>query len=169
MKKTALYLSIALILVLSLTACTKAKNGGVSSPSNISPSSPAPAAGKVSVVVESAADDVLTQYDSVNEFIEFKEAGYQRIIIEVDIAVKSFKFIEIGIRENSADNLYYEKSVLFSLDELSPEKPFVVTWMDQGALPHRGISFVDDNNAVRYFYINMSGLDGSLSLIEFKG
>ena len=61
----------------------------------------------------------------------------------------------------------YEQSELYSLDKLTPDRPFIAVWMPQGIVPHRGISFVDKNGTARYFAIAESGYDGSLFLIEF--
>jgi hypothetical protein len=46
---------------------------------------------------------------------------------------------------------------LFSIDELSPEKPFVVQLLIPGSTPAYGISFVDENGDEKYYTINMSG------------
>ena len=114
-----------------------------------------------------ANDAILGSYDSFESFVEFDEAGYQRIVLATNIAVKSFKYIEIGFNPDD-DRMFFEKSVLYELQTLTPEKPFLVTWMGLGTMPHRGISFVDENNLTRYFLIHESGLDGSLLVTEFK-
>jgi hypothetical protein len=85
-------------------------------------------------------------------------------MFKTNAAAKDFKFIEIGYDEDK----YFESAVLYSLAELTPEKPFVVTWIEWGALPRRGISFSDENNVTRYFYLARSGENGDLLLAEFK-
>lgn len=118
--------------------------------------------------IDFATDERVSKYSSVNEFIEFKEPGYQKIILTTDRKVTNFKFIEIGYTEENYHYKYYEKSVLYSTSEFSPEKPFVVTWMEWGdIIKYRGISFVDENNITKNYYLCQSGKDGSLHLIEF--
>jgi len=123
---------------------------------------------EVLVSVDYATDELLSKYNSFNEFVEFEDEGYQRIIFTTSIAVKDFRFIEVGFKDEDKKVAFFENDVLYSMAELSPEKPFVVTWMEWGTIPHRGISFVDETNTTRYFYISMSGKDGSLLLVEFK-
>ena len=111
---------------------------------------------------------MLDKYDSYAEFIEFSDEDYQKIIIMTNIAVSDFKFIEIEfLSDGDSDSMFGEKRVVYALGELSPEKPFVVTWMGWGMIPHRGVSFVDEKGATRYFAISVSGLDGSLIFAEF--
>lgn len=121
----------------------------------------------VDIRIDLATDELLNKYNSYNEFIEFEGEGYQRIVIIPNTEVKNFKFIEIGYEESENQLKYFEKNVLYSINKLSPEKPFVVKWMERGLIPHRGISFVDENNTTRYFYIANSGRDGALLLLEF--
>lgn len=124
---------------------------------------------EVLVSVDYATDELLSKYDSYAEWIEFEDEGYQKIIFTTNIAAKDFKFIEVNYRTEDADIIFFENEVLYSLEELSPEEPFVVTWMEWGSIPHRGVSFVDETDTTRYFCIVMSGKDGSLHLDEFMG
>jgi len=106
------------------------------------------------ISVTLASDEFLSKYNSFVEFVEFDEEGYQKIVITTNVAVKDFKFIEIGI---NFDPFYiYERSVVYSMDELLPESPFVVTWLEQGTFPHRGISYLDDNHTRKYFSLSMN-------------
>jgi hypothetical protein len=132
------------------------------------PESTTPVTDEVFVSVDYATDELLNKYDSFDEFVEFKDVGYQKIIFTTSIAVKDFRFIEVGYKDEDMNVTFFENKILYSLKELSPEKPFVVTWMEWGSIPHRGISFVDETNKTRYFYMAMSGENGSLLLVEFK-
>ena len=120
------------------------------------------------VSVDYATDELLSTYDSCAEFIEFEDEGYQKIIFTTNIPVKDFRFIAVDYKEENTNIVFFESEVLFSLKELTPEEPFVVTWMEWGSTPHRGISFIDETDATRYFYIAMSGEDSSLLLVEFE-
>ena len=116
------------------------------------------------ISVEYATDELINKYDAVEEF---EEAGFQKIIFTTNLAVKNFRFIEISSREEDGNIKFYESKVLYSLDEFVPEKPFVVTWMEQGAIPHRGVALDDESGTTRHFYLSMSGEDGSVLLVEF--
>ncbi len=122
---------------------------------------------KVEISVDFMREEFLGKYASYEEFIEFDDDGYQKIVITTNVAVKDFKFIEIGYEEKETSVVFSENKVLYLLEELMPEKPFIVTWMEQGAIPHRGISFIDETNTTRWFYIATSGEDGSPLLVEF--
>lgn len=116
------------------------------------------------VSVDYVTDELINKYDAVEEF---DEAGDQKIIFTTNLAVKNFRFIEIGYQEDDGNIKFFENKALFSLDEFLPEKPFVVTWMEQGAMPHRGIAFDDESGTTWHFFISMSGEDGSVLLVEF--
>lgn len=118
---------------------------------------------KTVVSVTVAEEEALSGYDSYHEFIEFEEKGYQRIIFHAAIPLKEFKFIEII---NNDEGLPVKARALYSLNELKPDEPFVVTWMEWGSMPHRGIVFIDEDNETRCYFIAMSGDDGSLVLNE---
>lgn len=116
------------------------------------------------VSVEVATGEVLSKYSSYHEFIEFKEKDYQKLVFQAAVPLKSFTFIEI-IRNDKG--MPEKGRVLYSLDELNPDKPFVVTWMEWGLLPHRGITFIDNTNETKCFFIGQSGDDGSMLLTEY--
>lgn len=116
------------------------------------------------VSVDYATDELINEYDAVEEF---EEPGYQKIIFTTNLAVKNFRFFEISYQEEDGNINFFENKVLFSLDEFLPEKPFVVTWMEQGAISHRGVAFDDENGTTRHFYLSMSGEDESVLLVEF--
>ena len=116
------------------------------------------------VSVDYATAELINRYDAVEEF---EEAGFQKIIFTTNLAVKNFRFIEISYQEKDGNIKFFENKVLFSLDEFVPEKPFVVTWTEQGAIPHRGIAFDDESGTTRHYYLSMSGEDGSVLLVEF--
>lgn len=127
-----------------------------------------PPTGDTHLTIEYASDEVLNSYESITEFIEFDDEGYQKIIIRPTLLVKDFAFVETGFQDKEDDIVFYVENTLFSVDELSPTEAFVVTWMGWGAIPHRGITFLDENNQQRYFHIIESGMDGSVLLAEFE-
>ena len=116
---------------------------------------------KVEISVDFADNVNLDSFASLNEF---HDEGDQRIIFMTNVPVAGFSYVEIGYTEDSD---FFVDDVLFSLFELLPDSPFVVTWMHQGYIPHRGITYAGENGETRYFTINQSGEDGSLILVEF--
>lgn len=181
MKKAKWILFFLIIATLLFVGCAKTPapvNGSASLPKpdvskgeevldSTKDAEPPELAEEVHLTVELATDENLSTYDSFTEFIEFDDEGYQKIIITTNIAVEDFKFIEIGFEEKDSDIIFLESEVLYYLEELTPEEPFLVTWMEWGSFPHRGISFIDETGATRHFYLGMSGEDGSLYLAEF--
>lgn len=151
----------------SISADTQKDESGISNIYN-PPESTTPAAGEVFVSVDYITDEFLGNYDSVDEFVDYENEYSQKIVFTTNTVIKNFKYIEIGHKAEDTCLVYFESAVLYSLDALLPEKPFVVTWMEVGdAVSYRGIAFTDENNTTRYFYITISGKDGSLLLIEF--
>ena len=117
------------------------------------------------VRVQVATEELLNQFAAFHEFIEFDEPGYQRILITTDRVLRDFHFISISMEEFADGELaLMAEEFLYTVAEVTPDMPFVVTWMDQGTIPHRGISFRDENGQMRGFTINLSGYDGSIIL-----
>lgn len=180
MKQAKLLLLFMVVFAMLFAACANPSAPGSDSsqspdPSDseteetLEPTIPSDSATEEALVsVDYASDELLSEYDSFSEFIEFEDEGFQKIIFTTNIAVKDFRFIEVGYKDDDIDFTFFENDVLYSLEELSPAKPFVVTWMEQGTIPHRGISFIDETGATRYFCIAMSGEDGSVFLVEFN-
>jgi hypothetical protein len=125
--------------------------------------------GEVCVSVDYASDEILDKYDSYDEYVEPEDSSYQvKVIFTTSAPVKDFKFLEGSFVGGEDNNLSFNASnVLYSIDELSPEKPLVIGTVFHGDFPTRGISFVDESNTTRYFTLMMSGKDGSLFLGEF--
>jgi hypothetical protein len=182
-------LALTLLLMLSLAACNDNNNNADSNtnappttalelatpsepPIRSKPAAPSETtvtsiSEKVSVSVDYAPDEISGEYDFFED--EYGDYETERIMFRTNTAVKDFSFIEIGFIEKDTDLKYYKsRSSLYSMNEFLPEKPLVVTWLEQGLMPHRGISFVDENDKTRYFYLSKSGEDNSLLLIEFE-
>ena len=118
----------------------------------------------VIISIDYATDKVLSGYASYEEFDEFDGGDYPRIVISTNMPLRDFTYIDVGIREEGADIVLYENAMLDWVDELTPERPFVATWMERGSIPHRGISYTDEYGSIKYYAISMSGEDGSLLL-----
>lgn len=94
------------------------------------------------------------------------EPGGQRIVFSTEVAVSQFQFMTLTYGEENFVPMAGE--VLYSLDILNPEKPFVVEWVHVGCFTSgRGISFVDPEGVIRHFEIVLSNESGLLFLSEF--
>lgn len=180
MKRTKLLLLFVVAFAVSFAGCTISFKPGGESSQTLSaaasktekvtepPESTTSAREEVLVSVDYATDEVLSGYGSFTEFVEDEGEIAQKIVFTTNVEAKGFKYIEVGYRDDGVNIVFFENKVLFSPGELSPKKPFAATWMERGAIPHRGISFIDETDTARYFYIAMSGEDGSLLLVEFE-
>jgi hypothetical protein len=102
-----------------------------------------------------ATDELLNKYDSFHEYINDEDGA--ELIIWTDIVIKDFAFIAVDHDDAGGKLSFLAGDALFSVEELSPEKPFVVKLVIPGSIPAYGISFADENGAERFFSINLSG------------
>ena len=113
-----------------------------------------------------ATDQVINKSD---ELYEYNDSDYgEKIVIRTDGIQKNLDFISIGFESRDGQTVLFAEDILYSINELSPEKVLVIKTLISEGIPSRGVSFLDANNIKRYFYIIESGIDGSLSLIEFQ-
>jgi len=118
----------------------------------------------VNLQIQRVTDEL--RLETYHEFVEF--ADQPRIAITTDTPLRHFTFVELDFDFFESDNM--RVIILDSVDELSPETPFVVTWQPLGMVPHRGIFFTERNeyagNFARVFSISESEYDGTLMLTE---
>ncbi|MCL2839495.1 MAG: hypothetical protein FWE05_01890 [Defluviitaleaceae bacterium] len=81
----------------------------------------------------------------------------QLIAFTVNIPVKNFRYF----RTNGAEFVYEIPEMLYTLDMLLPEEPFITTWWAAGPHSQFGISFDDESGITRYYALNwdLSGYD----------
>jgi len=181
MKKRALCVILFILVTLSFVACQAA-------PAEPIPPEPTPTAtptpeptpeltgtASANVQVHLATDELLSQFESYHEFIEFDEPGYQRIVITTDAPLRHLTFVELRPAEPWPETdregipPYEVWNPMYWIEEFTPEKPFVVTWMALcSGVAHRGIHFMsEDSTEWQGLAIRKSGYDGSPSLSEF--
>lgn len=102
-----------------------------------------------------AEEELLDQYDSFHEYNT--DDSSTRFIIWTDVEVKDFAFISIEYQQEGDEISLLAGDVLFSVDELLPEKPFVVEMTAPEVLPLYGISVLDEHDRTRYLSINYDG------------
>jgi len=131
------------------------------------------------------ADESNTHLDTVNEYVDISENADYHVFIEPNGFVKTlfttektisdFQFISLKHSfqrdENCCDEVClctFIEDILYSLEELTPEKPLFTEWRNIGCFTtNRGISFVYDG-VRRYFNIILSNKSGHLFLSEFE-
>jgi len=119
---------------------------------------PPPEGGQVSARL--ATDELLNGYRDYLD-LSWVEEGDLRVAFTSNMRFMNFRVVTLGYD----DGLYVSGEVIVQ-KELFPGRPIVVTWPEQGDVPHRGISFVDENDETRYFVLETAG-DGFL-LVEFN-
>ena len=102
-----------------------------------------------------ASDELLDKYNSYHEYIS--DERIVRIMIWTDTSIKDFAFISVDHDETGDKITYLAGDILFSLDELTPKKPFVAEIFSPEIFPVNGISFRDENGVKRYFCILSDG------------
>jgi len=79
------------------------------------------------------------------------------LAISPEITVTSFKFVTVKTEETESGLQYLTDEERYSMDELTPDKPFLVKMQFAGMLPTYGIAFEDQNGRERFYTINMKG------------
>jgi len=109
-------------------------------------------------------DYVLFDLEQVEHYHEFihpnpwinERGSHMRIVFTTQVTVRNFKFLDIIWMDSSqiegAEAHYLVRNVLYSLEELTPEIPFVVTGISLGCvLAREAFSFIDEDDELRVF------------------
>ncbi|MDR3013476.1 MAG: fibrobacter succinogenes major paralogous domain-containing protein [Chitinispirillales bacterium] len=100
------------------------------------------------IAVTFSTDPFAGRFDYVDTESEGK---YNRFIFTTDVAVKGFHYIEIG---HNDDPFYLRvERALYQRSEFLPGHPVVVSASVLSRIPQRGISYLDENNTRRYFFL----------------
>jgi len=99
---------------------------------------------EITLNITYVTEDFLDEFESFSKFID---TGSFEIAFITNTPFRDFRLIAV----DGAEIEFVVCDELYFLDELSPDTPFVTTWNARGSMPHRGISFVDENDVVRYF------------------
>ncbi|MCL2739990.1 MAG: S-layer homology domain-containing protein [Oscillospiraceae bacterium] len=102
------------------------------------------------------------------ELSHMVESGIpEKLIFKTDTIARDFRYLKIRIvGDEELGYTFVEDYVFCYFNEMSAKYPLVVTWQEQGAMYRRAISFLDENCAIRYYYIEKSEYD-EFSLVEF--
>ena len=181
-------LLLALAMTMALVSCTQkkgqndsgsqgnnsqtegqndAQNGGQEDPDQEDPQDDDPMAIEPLVEIDYAGEDLLAQKDAYDEYIVEGTEGSEfqvKVLFTAKETVKNFKVLSINA---AAEEGVKVEGELYTQEELTPEKAFVLGMIFAGDVPNMGISYEDASGTVHYYSINMSGKDGSLLLVAF--
>jgi len=114
--------------------------------------------GKVWVSFSYIDDESLKKYASYDSFIENEE--HLKIAFTSNVTAKDFSWLAISFSDEGYNEGFQIMEELYSLNELNPQKPFVVSWQEVGIFPHRGFSYRDENWQKQYYAL-LSGNYGA--------
>ena len=117
------------------------------------------------ITISNAPGNIASEYHSFVDHPEEKRR--EKLMLTTKERVENFAYIEIDVYlDDDGNRSIYKNGVLYSMDALTPEKPFVVEFVHMGHTPHRAISFTH-KGVLRHYYITHCGEDGTDLLIEF--
>ena len=108
----------------------------------------------------------LANYEIIHTEIMYPDGGEMVFISQKNLS--DFCFIKIKHDINGDEIILSEGEIIFELREWNSKEAIAVTTYVAGSIPDIGITFTDENGVRRYYYIVLSGMDGSLSLEEFE-
>lgn len=90
-----------------------------------------------------------------------------KVVFSTESTVTDFRVLSISMQDyDDSGNFTFAAEELFTLDELTSERPLEAGLQFIGTIPNNGISFVDPDGNTKYYAVDMSGRDGSLFLWE---
>jgi len=107
--------------------------------------------GEVSISVLYADESFMKKYKTYNSFIKNDEYAH-KIVFVPNVPVKDFSWLSIGISYDGSDAIVWEiEDELYTLEELTPKKPLVVSWVEVGMMSAFGFSYRDKDGQRKYF------------------
>ena len=110
----------------------------------------------LSVSIE-AVEDQVPKAGSYCQYINDENGIF--LVISPNAVIRSFRFVTVQVDDTELGLIYSISDELYSIDELTQDKPFLVKMQFVGLLPTYGIVFEDQKNNERFYTINMRGID----------
>ena len=110
----------------------------------------------LSVSIE-AVEDQVAKAGSYCQYINDENGIF--LVISPNAVIRSFRFVTVQVDDTELGLIYSISDELYSIDELTQDKPFLVKMQFVGLLPTYGIVFEDQKNNERFYTINMRGID----------
>ena len=76
--------------------------------------------------------------------------------------------VKFGLLDWFETESWQMAQVLYTIDEMDPEHPFLAQVVFWGDMTTYGISFTDENGQARHYALSISGRDGSLVCTEYQ-
>lgn len=107
--------------------------------------------GEVLIDISYADEDFFKKYTDYDSFIENEEYAHKIAFIP-NVPVKDFSWLSISIDYDDNDEIVWDiGEELYSLKELHPQKPLVVSWVEVGIMSVFGFSYRDKDGQKKYF------------------
>lgn len=110
----------------------------------------------LSVSIE-AVEDQVAKAGSYCQYVNDENGIF--LVISPNAVIRSFRFVTVQVDDTELGLIYSISDELYSIDELTQDKPFLVKMQFVGLLPTYGIVFEDQKNNERFYTINMRGID----------
>jgi len=105
---------------------------------------------EIIINVSYADDSFFEKYDAYDSFIQNEDSG--RIVFTSNVPVNDFSWLSLNMEFDDIDGFIYDiEEELYSLDELNPKRPFVVSWQEVGIMSCFGFSYRDKDGVKKYF------------------
>lgn len=115
------------------------------------------------------AKDVKLPDGTYDEYVADAANQQIRVVFTTDHTVTKVKVLSLKIKGVDAGGVAtFSEEELYAQGSLTPKRPLVLTLTFLGDIPNYGISYVDENGAVKSYALGQSGEDGSLLLTEYK-
>ncbi len=113
------------------------------------------------------AEDKLDAFTSYDEFTADATQPQTGVLFVTDVPIDNFQVLALTLESiDDSGVTTFSTEVLYTLERLTPKRPFVVNLTFYGPIPSYGISYLDRDGIERVYSIDMSGEDGSLYLTE---
>lgn len=119
------------------------------------------------VVTAAFVEDVEVS-DEYHEFILVDSIYTTKVVFSTDKPVTDFKFFNLDADGFASDGTYLMGEVFYELQDFTPEKPVVIGMGFAGTMPSNAICFTNNDGTAEYYYLNLSGKDGSLIFEKFE-
>jgi len=119
----------------------------------------------------SITGDLINEYANLNNiFFDYTSILNDTLVIWTDTPLRDFQlntvYFENIAQTTNMSNLTIGQ-VIHSIEELTPELPFILSTSIEDRMSTRAISFLDENNIRQHFLININRIDNSVWLSPF--
>lgn len=120
------------------------------------------------VSIHYASEDLLAQPDAFYEIITDDSDMQVKVTISTNSSIQQLKVLSLDYEDADDTGImrFRISEELYSLDELTSQKPLVIAMSFPGVIPNIGISYTDTDGTEKKYAISMSGEDDTLLLLE---